>query len=184
MAINLYYPKQLQLGAMTKIWSKNFIRNVKAKKVFYSLATWAAVAERCDLKAIHGTPPYWDADHPLANQHTNGQPAHQLPPATGGHQHHQTPAPNLPRRHRQTGQDTKGVTPELLRLKFYCSWTRDFFLFFFFSLRVCLSCMLFDCPLSLPVDFLGSPFFSSFSLSFSSSFFSFFLGFVNFIIVS
>jgi hypothetical protein len=26
--------------------------------------------------------------------------------------HHQTPAPNLPRRCRQTGLDAKGVTPE------------------------------------------------------------------------
>jgi hypothetical protein len=38
----------------------------------------------------------------------------------GGLQHSQTPAPNLPRRHRQTGLDAKGVSPELLRLKFYC----------------------------------------------------------------
>jgi hypothetical protein len=40
---------------------------------------------------------------------------------TGGLQHHQTLAPNLPRRCRQTGLEAKGVTPELLRLKFYCS---------------------------------------------------------------
>jgi hypothetical protein len=31
---------------------------------------------------------------------------------TGGLQHHQTQAPNQPRRHRQTGLDAKGVTPE------------------------------------------------------------------------
>jgi hypothetical protein len=31
---------------------------------------------------------------------------------TGGSQHHQMPAPNLHRRHRQTGLDAKGVTPE------------------------------------------------------------------------
>jgi hypothetical protein len=30
---------------------------------------------------------------------------------------------NLPRRCRQTGIDAKRATPELLRLKFYCSWT-------------------------------------------------------------
>jgi hypothetical protein len=30
------------------------------------------------------------------------------------------PAPNLPKRHRQTRMDAKGVTPEVLRLKFYC----------------------------------------------------------------
>jgi hypothetical protein len=56
------------------------------------------------------------------------------PPANGGHQHHQTPAPNLPRRCRQTGLDAKGVITELLRLKFYCSWTGDsFFIFLFFK---------------------------------------------------
>jgi hypothetical protein len=40
---------------------------------------------------------------------------------TGGLQHCQMPDPNLPKRQRQTGLDAKGVTPELLRLKFYCS---------------------------------------------------------------
>jgi hypothetical protein len=65
---------------------------------------------------------------------------------------------NLPRRCRQTELDAKGVTPELLRLKFYCFWTGNFFSF----LSVCLSCSLFDCPPSLPVDFFGSPFFSFF----------------------
>jgi hypothetical protein len=40
---------------------------------------------------------------------------------TGGFLHCQMPAPNLPRRCRQTGLDAKGVTPELLRLIFYCS---------------------------------------------------------------
>jgi hypothetical protein len=49
-----------------------------------------------------------------------GLPPHLLP-ATGGFQHHQMPAPNLPRRCRQTGLDAKGITTELLRLKFYCS---------------------------------------------------------------
>jgi hypothetical protein len=90
--------------------------------------------------------------------------------ATGGLQHHQTPAPNLPRRCRQTALDAKRVTPELLRLKFYCSCTRDFF---FFSLRVCLSCSLFNYPPSLPVDFSGSPFF--FSLFFFFPLLSFFV---------
>jgi hypothetical protein len=44
--------------------------------------------------------------------------ANQLLPTTRGLQPHQMPAPNLPRRRRQTGLDAKGVTPELLRLKF------------------------------------------------------------------
>jgi hypothetical protein len=61
--------------------------------------------------------------------------AHQPLPTTGGLQHYQMPAPNLPRRCRQTGLDAKGVTPKLLRLKFYSSWTGDFFfsVLFFFS---------------------------------------------------
>jgi hypothetical protein len=62
-------------------------------------------------------------------------PAYQLPPATGGVQHHQMQAPNWPRRHRQTGLDAKGIAPELLRLKLYCSWTgnvlKNSFFFFF-----------------------------------------------------
>jgi hypothetical protein len=76
---------------------------------------------------------------------------------TRGLQHCQILAPNLPRRCRQTGLDVKGVTPELLRLKFYWSQTGNFL--FLLSLSVCLSCSLFDCPPSLPVDFFGSPFF-------------------------
>jgi hypothetical protein len=31
---------------------------------------------------------------------------------TEGHQHHQLPAPNLHRRHKQTRLDARGVTPE------------------------------------------------------------------------
>jgi hypothetical protein len=36
-------------------------------------------------------------------------------------------APNLPKRHTQTGLDAKGVTSEQLKLKFYYSRTGDFF---------------------------------------------------------
>jgi hypothetical protein len=115
-----------------------------------------------------GPPGCLPPSYPLANR---------PPPATEGIQHYQTPASNPTRRCRKTGLDAKRVTPELRRLKFYCSWIRDFF-----SLSVCFSCSLFDCPPPLPVDFFGSAFFS-FSFSFSS-FFSFFLGFVNFTIVS
>jgi hypothetical protein len=71
------------------------------------------------------------------------------------------------------GLDAKGVTPELLTLKFYYSWTGDsfFFCFLFLSLSVCLSYSLFDYPPSLPIDFFGSPFFFLFlSLLFSLSF--------------
>jgi hypothetical protein len=45
---------------------------------------------------------------------------------------HPQEGPNLPRRHRQTGLDAKGVIAELPRMKFYCSWTGDFLTFFFF----------------------------------------------------
>jgi hypothetical protein len=44
---------------------------------------------------------------------------------------HHRKAPNLPRRHRKTGLDTKGVTPEVLRLKF-CFLSQGFFSFIFF----------------------------------------------------
>jgi hypothetical protein len=47
--------------------------------------------------------------------------AYQPPPVTGGLQHDQMPTPKLLRRCKQTGLDAKGVTTELLRLKFYCS---------------------------------------------------------------
>jgi hypothetical protein len=79
--------------------------------------------------------------HRLPGLCPTGPPGCHSLPTTGGLQHHQTPAPNLPRRHKQTGLDTKGVTPELLRLKFYCSWTGDFFFFkcLFLLLTVWLS---------------------------------------------
>jgi hypothetical protein len=38
-------------------------------------------------------------------------------------------APNLLRRCRQAGLDAEGVTPELIKLKFYCFWTWNFFFF-------------------------------------------------------
>jgi hypothetical protein len=60
---------------------------------------------------------------------------------TGGLPQCQTLVPNLHKRHRQTGLDAEGVTPELLRLKLY--WSLTWNSFFFFSLSVCLSCSLF-----------------------------------------
>jgi hypothetical protein len=68
---------------------------------------------------------------PLGSHPPAGPPAHQPIPTIGGLQYHQMPAPNLPRRCRQTGLYAKGITLEQLRLKFYCSWTWDFFSFFF-----------------------------------------------------
>jgi hypothetical protein len=97
----------------------------------------------------------------------------RLPSAKGGFQHHQILAANLPRRHRETGLYDKGVTPELLRLKSYCSWTGDFFFSFFipFSLSVCLVHCLsvhhFSLLISLVLHFL---FFFLFLLLFSPSF--------------
>jgi hypothetical protein len=72
-------------------------------------------------------------------------------------------APNLPKRHRQTGLDAKEVTSEQIRLQVYCSRIGD--LFFFPSLRVWLSGLVFDHPPSLP-------------------FFHFFLFFLSFIFPS
>jgi hypothetical protein len=85
------------------------------------------------------TGPALQACHIAAPQgpHTAGLPVHcsarsssckpaspRLPTA------HHSRAPNLPRRHRQTGLDAKRGTPELLRLKFYCSRTGCFFFSF------------------------------------------------------
>jgi phosphotransferase system glucose/maltose/N-acetylglucosamine-specific IIC component len=86
---------------------------------------------------------------------------------TGGLQHRQMQSPNLPGRPRQTGEkisrqtglDPKGVTPELQRLKFYGSRTRNFFLLFFECLFVLFAV---GCSTYVPVDFFGSPFFSFF----------------------
>jgi hypothetical protein len=54
--------------------------------------------------------------------------SHSTKPCSGGHHRR---APNLPKKHRQTGLDTKRVTKEQLRLKFYWSRTNEFFLPFF-----------------------------------------------------
>jgi hypothetical protein len=69
-------------------------------------------------------PKFWNPEppahkkllHATLHRESKGAPAPML-------------APNLPRRHRQTRLDAKGVTPELLRLEFYCSWTGNFFFF-------------------------------------------------------
>jgi hypothetical protein len=68
----------------------------------------------------------------LQNPELPATKSFSMPPyteKTGGLQHHKTLAPNLLGRRRPTGEqiirqpglDAKGVTPELLRLKFYCS---------------------------------------------------------------
>jgi hypothetical protein len=54
---------------------------------------------------------------PLAHQ-TSASPAHQLPPATGGLQHHRC---QLQACLGEEGLDAKEVRPELLTLKFYYS---------------------------------------------------------------
>jgi hypothetical protein len=86
--------------------------------------------------------------------------------------------------HRQTGLDAKGMTPELLWLKLYCSWTGDFFSLFFKCLFVLSAVWLSTIS---PYWFIWLSFFFlslSLSLSLSFSFFSFFLGYVNFTIVN
>jgi hypothetical protein len=75
---------------------------------------------------------HWPARlHPTSPPLT-GLLTHWLQPTTAGLQHHQMLAPNMPRRCKQIRLDVKWVTPELHRLKVYCSWTRDFFPFFLF----------------------------------------------------
>jgi hypothetical protein len=54
------------------------------------------------------------------------RPVGPHPPAT----HHKR-APNMPKRHTQTGLDAKGVISEKLRLQFYSSKTGNFFSFLF-----------------------------------------------------
>jgi hypothetical protein len=71
----------------------------------------------------------------------------QITAPPGSHSGCHWRAPILPKWHSQTGLDAKGVTSEQLRLQFYCSRTGDFF---FPSLRVWLSGLLFDHSPSLP----------------------------------
>jgi hypothetical protein len=143
----------------------------------------AEVKHKGELKLWHSEPlargsPLHATIHWKNRQATTSMPL----TATEGLQDHQTLVPNLLRRCRQTGLDAKGATPELLKLKFYCSWALDFFFLFSFflcSLSVCLSChcLIFHhiyLLISLVLHFL---------LSFSFSFFSFFLGFLTFTIV-
>jgi hypothetical protein len=99
-----------------------------------------------------GPPAHWPpSPGPPTNHLATAPPDHHLPPGTGVLQHHQKPAPNLPRRCRQTRLDAKGITPELVRLKFYCSWTGKFFFsFFFFFVFLLLSwfCYFYYCKLA------------------------------------
>jgi hypothetical protein len=90
---------------------------------------------------------------------------------------HHRRAPNLPKRHTQTGLDAKGVTSEQLRLQFYCSRTGDFFFSFFKGLVVWFAVWS---PTISPI------FFSLFSppFIFPSHFLSFFLGFISINIVN
>jgi hypothetical protein len=59
-------------------------------------------------------------------QNPETKPCKKLLHATLHCKHRNAPVPSdaspyLPRRCRQIGLDAKGITPELLRLKFYCS---------------------------------------------------------------
>jgi hypothetical protein len=103
----------------------------------------------------HCTPAGWPGLCPAcppARQLSDCQAATCLTGTIGGLQHHQTLSPNMPRRCRQAGLDSKGESPKLLRLKFYCYWNRDFFFSFFFSLSICLLCCLIVHHLSLLIS--------------------------------
>jgi hypothetical protein len=79
-------------------------------------AHWAPAPPDCCPSAYQATA------HLLAHRPTRPLPLRptrplpsrpaRLQPTTGGLQHHEMLALNLPRRHRQTGLDAKGVTPE------------------------------------------------------------------------
>jgi hypothetical protein len=100
--------------------------------------------------------------HQVATQHTC-QAAACPPPTIGGLQHHQTLNPNLPRRHRQTGMDAKGVTQEQLRLiLLFLNW---WFYFFPFLKGLAVLFNVWSSTIS-PCWFLWFSFFFFFSLSF------------------
>jgi hypothetical protein len=89
----------------------------------HPVASWAAPPPDHHPTGTLGHQPTHPSGHcPLECQATappdSHLPAHQAathqPLTTGGLQHHQTPSPNLPWRHIQTGLDAKGVTPEQL----------------------------------------------------------------------
>jgi hypothetical protein len=48
----------------------------------------------------------------------------------------------------KTGLEANGVTPELLRLKFYCSWTRMFLFFIYFIFSFLFFFLFFVCLVS------------------------------------
>jgi hypothetical protein len=99
------------------------------------------------------------------------------PPVT----HHRR-APNLPKRHTQTGLDAKGVTSEQLRLQSYCSRTRIFCYYCFpFFKDFPARFAVWSPTISLIFLFLSSLFLLSFC---PFSFLSFSLGFVSINIVT
>jgi hypothetical protein len=80
----------------------------------HPLAFWTPTMQACQTTAplgFHPTNPLvlhptrQLPANPLGCLQPTSQLAHQPPPATGGLQHHKTPAPNLPRWHRQKGLD-------------------------------------------------------------------------------
>jgi hypothetical protein len=89
------------------------------------------------------------------------------PPAT----YHRR-APNLPKRHTQTGLDAKGVVSQQLRLQLHCSRTSEFS---FPSLRYLLPDLLFDHPATLPLFKKFFSLFLSFLFLLSCNLFLFFI---------
>jgi hypothetical protein len=132
------------------------------------------------LKEQVGHHPHAAAAHPPAHQ-ASSPPAHQLlpyrptrvPPAGPQQECSSTTKHQLQTclRWRQAGLDAEGVTTELLRLKFYCSWSKVFCCLFFFSMFIlffkCLF-LLFTVWLSTisPCWFFSSPLFFLFFFCF------------------
>jgi hypothetical protein len=73
---------------------------------------------------------------PLRLHQATALHACQITAPPGSRSGHHKWAPNLPKRHRQTGLDAKGVTSEQGRLQFYCSRTGDLFFPFLKCLAV------------------------------------------------
>jgi hypothetical protein len=108
-------------------WSVNFItlRKMKPYNCLYLQKNKSAGSNRTltNLQTFQASAPqaHWATTltglTPQAHWATTQQAcqaAASPPPTTGGLQHHQMLPLNLPRRHKQTGLASKGVTPEQL----------------------------------------------------------------------
>jgi hypothetical protein len=110
-----------------------------------------------------------------------GEPLHQAPAQQACHRR----APNLHKRHRQSGLDANTRTTNTLVILLFLNQRFIFFFFFFFS-SFCLSLSVWHLVCCLNVHHLSHFFLFFFLciLSFSFSFFSLFLGFVSITIIT